>query len=534
MDLSKIPTKDLEYIKAGKIDKVSTATLEELSRQSGVSVAPSPSVVAPVPYSPRAEVLRSAAQGATFGFADELEAALRTGKISGEEYETLRNQLRGQQAQFAQDRPFVAGSTNITGALAAPAAAFVNPVTRGGGIVTDVLLGSGMGALQGAGTAESDTGEAALMGGLFGGGTAGVMSGGGRLLAPNVRSEAAALRQEGIPLTPGSAFGGRIQQIEQSAESLPIAGRIITGAREKQFEKFNEAAYNRVLKNINPDLKVPKGLQGRDAYSFVEKAIQDQYNNVVPNLRVVYTNKVQSGFDAIKNRYAKGKLSEADKNQLNQLIDSYADDLRNRQVITGQSVQGIKQDLREMAATYSSGVGSQKILGNALKDLEGFYMNVLKNQNPTYASDLTKADSAFRDFVRVQTAMSKTRGSEGVFTPAQLEAAVRQTDKSARKGAFARGAAPMQDFSGVATSVLGTKVPDSGTAGRGMTAAALTGGLSMVDPRMAALSAITSLPYFNLGEKLLFAPRPAAFSEAVQRARAASPFAVPGLLGLTQ
>jgi hypothetical protein len=243
---------------------------------------------------------------------------------------------------------------------------------------------------------------------------------------------------------------------------------------------------------------------------------------------------VQSGFDAIKNRYAKGKLSDADKNQLNQLIDSYADDLRNRQVITGQSVQGIKQDLREMAATYSSGVGSQKILGNALKDLEGFYMNVLKNQNPAYASELRKADSAFRDFVRVQTAMSKTRGSEGVFTPAQLEAAVRQTDKSARKGAFARGAAPMQDFSGVATSVLGTKVPDSGTAGRGMTAAALTGGLSMVDPRMAALSAISSLPYFNLGEKLLFAPRPAAFSEAVQRARAASPFAVPGLLGLTQ
>jgi hypothetical protein len=56
----------------------------------------------------------------------------------------------------------------------------------------------------------------------------------------------------------------------------------------------------------------------------------------------------------------------------------------------------------------------------------------------------------------------------------------------------------------------------------------------MIDPRMAALSAIGSFPYLNLGEKLLFAPRPAAFSEAVQRARAASPLAIPGLLGLTQ
>jgi len=534
MDLSKISTKDLEYIKAGQIDKVSTATLEALSAQKGAPV-PSASVVDPVPYSPRAEVLRSAAQGLTFNFADEIEAALRTGKISGPEYETLRNQLRAQQAQFSQDRPFVSGSTEFTGAMAAPAAVVAAPVTRGAGIFTDMLLGTGMGALQGTGAAaEGDTSEAALMGGLFGGGGAGVLSGAGRLLAPAVRPEAAALRQEGVPLTPGSAFGGRIQQIEQSAESLPIAGRIITGAREKQFEKFNEAAYNRVLKNIDPKLKVPKGLQGRDAYNFVEKSITDQYNKVVPNLRVAYTNKVQSGFDAIKNRYGKGKLSAADKDQLDAMIDSYANDLRNRQIITGQSVQAIKQELRENASAYSSGTGSQKILGNAMKDLEGFYMNVLRNQNPTYASKLKKADSAFRDFVRVQTAMAKTRGDEGVFTPAQLESAVRQTDKSARKGQFARGAAPMQDFSGTATSVLGTKVPDSGTAGRGMTAAALTGGLSFVNPKMAALSAIGSLPYFNLGEKLLFAPRPAAFSEAVQRARSASPFAVPGLLGLTE
>jgi hypothetical protein len=526
MDLSKIPTKDLEYIKAGQIDKVSTATLEEISKQK---------VAARVPYTPKAEVLRSAAQGLTFNFADEIEAALRTGKISGTEYENLRNQLRAQQAQFAQDRPFVSGSTEFTGAVTAPVVAVAAPISRGAGIFTDMLIGTGMGALQGAGAAsEGDTGEAALMGGLFGAGGAGVLSGAGRLLAPAVRPEAAALRQEGVPLTPGSAFGGRIQQIEQSAESLPIAGRIITGAREKQFEKFNEAAYNRVLKNIDPKLKVPKGLQGRDAYNFVEKSITDQYNNVVPNLRVAYTNKVQSGFDAIKNRYGKGKLSAADKDQLDAMIDSYANDLRNRQIITGQSVQAIKQELRENAAAYSSGTGSQKILGNAMKDLEGFYMNVLRNQNPTYASELKKADSAFRDFVRVQTAMAKTRGDEGVFTPAQLESAVRQTDKSARKGQFARGAAPMQDFSGTATSVLGTKVPDSGTAGRGMTAAALTGGLSFVNPKMAALSAIGSFPYFNLGEKLLFAPRPAAFSEAVQRARSASPFAVPGLLGLTE
>jgi hypothetical protein len=92
----------------------------------------------------------------------------------------------------------------------------------------------------------------------------------------------------------------------------------------------------------------------------------------------------------------------------------------------------------------------------------------------------------------------------------------------------------MQDLSGTGVDILGTKVPDSGTAGRGMTAAALTGGAGMIDPTMAALTGLSTLPYFGVGEKLLFSPRNPTFSEAVQRARAASPFAIPGLLGLTQ
>jgi hypothetical protein len=130
--------------------------------------------------------------------------------------------------------------------------------------------------------------------------------------------------------------------------------------------------------------------------------------------------------------------------------------------------------------------------------------------------------------------MAKTRGEEGIFTPAQLEAAVRQSDVSKRKAAFARGGAPMQDLSSRATSILGQKVPDSGTATRGMTGALLTGGAGYVDPMAGALTALMTAPYYRLGEKAMFAPRPATFTEAVQRGRTAAPFAVPGLLGLIQ
>lgn len=532
MDLSKVSTKDLEYLKAGKLDKVSTAGLEEIARQRGSPAVPSPSVVAPVPYSPGAETARSAAQGLTFGFADELEAAVRSGQISGAEYEKIRDQLRAQQGQFAQEQPVRAGGTEFAASMAAPAAVVAKPITRGAGILTDVLLGGGMGALSGAGKATDDVTGNAVTGGLVGGVGTGVLSGAGRLMAPAVRPEAAALREQGIPLTPGSAFGGRIQQVEQAAESLPIVGGIVTGARQKQFEKFNEAAYNKVLSNIDPQLKVPKGLVGRDAYAFVEKAIGDQYDKAVPNLRVTFDPRVEKSFDAIKNRYSGTKLPKDLQDSFAQYVDGLKVDFKANQVISGNRAQAIKQDLASLANAYAMETGEKKLLAGAYRDLQGLYMNIMKNQNPAFAADLTKADRAFKDFVRVQTAMAKTRGDEGIFTPAQLESAVRQSDRSARKGAFARGAAPMQDLSGTATSVLGQKVPDSGTASRGMTGALLTGSAGYVDPLAGGITALMTAPYYRLGEAAMFAPRPQSFTEAVQRGRAAAPFAVPGLLDL--
>lgn len=534
MDLSKVSTKDLEYLKAGQLDKVSTAGLEEIARQQGTPAAPSASVVAPVPYSKAAEISRAIAQGLTLNFADEIEAALRTGSISSQEYQQLRDQLRGQQAQFRQDMPGAATAAEVTGGLAIPAGLVARPVTRGAGIVGETALGGAMGGLSGVGAAQTPEEMAAqgITGTLLGGGVTAGLSGAGRLLAPAVRPEAAALREQGIPLTPGSAFGGRIQQVEQAAESLPIVGGIVSGARQKQFEKFNVAAYNKVLSNIDPKLKVPQGLTGRDAYMFVEKAVSDQYDKAVPNLRIQFTPRVESGFDAIKKRYAGTKLPPDLRQEFSQYVDGLKSDFRANQVISGRQAQAIKQDLAKLSNAYSMETGSKALLADAYKDLQGLYMNTMKNQNPAFAADLKKADRAFVDFVRVQTAMAKTRGDEGIFTPAQLESAVRQSDRSARKGAFARGAAPMQELSGTGTSVLGQKVPDSGTAARGMTGALLTGGVGYVDPLAGSLTALMTAPYYRLGEAAMFTPRPQTFTEAVQRGRAAAPFAVPGLLDL--
>ena len=65
-----------------------------------------------------------------------------------------------------------------------------------------------------------------------------------------------------------------------------------------------------------------------------------------------------------------------------------------------------------------------------------------------------------------------------------------------------------------------------------MAGALLTGGAAYIDPIAGSLTALMSAPYYRLGEKALFAPRNPTFSEAVQRARTATPYAIPGLLGL--
>jgi hypothetical protein len=57
-----------------------------------------------------------------------------------------------------------------------------------------------------------------------------------------------------------------------------------------------------------------------------------------------------------------------------------------------------------------------------------------------------------------------------VFSPSQLAAAVRKSDKSAGKGAFAKGDALMQDLSDRAQSVMGSNVGNSGTADRALAA----------------------------------------------------------------
>ena len=135
------------------------------------------------PYSPLAETARAFGQGLTFGTLDEIEAALRTGSISGAEYEKQRNMLREQQKQFGEDVPYVKTPVEIVGGMALPFGvigkgvkalapaeqALATGTTLTGQAARGIALGAGTGALSGYGYAEKDAGEAAGLGAIFGG-----------------------------------------------------------------------------------------------------------------------------------------------------------------------------------------------------------------------------------------------------------------------------------------------------------------------------------------------------------------------------
>ena len=168
---------------AAKAAGYTDAEIDAYERQQAVPTTASRSVLEPkVEYSPIAETARAFGQGLTFGTLDELEAAVRTGSISGADYERQRNLLREQQKQFGQDMPLVKTPVELAGGLVMPlgvarqvgklapeAQALITGESLLGQAGRGVVAGGVTGALSGYGYAEKDAGTEAGMGAVFGG-----------------------------------------------------------------------------------------------------------------------------------------------------------------------------------------------------------------------------------------------------------------------------------------------------------------------------------------------------------------------------
>jgi predicted GIY-YIG superfamily endonuclease len=248
----------------------------------------------PVPYSGPAEALRSVGQGLTFGTLDEIEAALRTGSISGPEYEKQRNLLREQQKQFGMDMPIVKTSAEIGGSLIAPLGiakqvAKLAPATQslitGETVLGQVGRGTAIGAVTGAasgyGFAEKDEGSETAMGGAFGGVLGGsvpiVVKGAGTLIKNVLNSagigdqEAAASKMLANYLKKDNLSPTEAQQALDELRRIGVPNPVIADLGKS----LNDLAYSAYV--------VQSKAKG-STKEFLENRLIDQPNDMVKGL----------------------------------------------------------------------------------------------------------------------------------------------------------------------------------------------------------------------------------------------------------
>lgn len=232
-------------------------------------------------------------------------------------------------------------------------------------------------------------------------------------------------------------------------------------------------------------------------------------------------------------------MPKAEKAKFASALNDVKQSIDGNGVITSDAFKQLESSLGQDAQKLSSSTNIYEgKVAPAVKQLQAELRDMLKRQAGDKADELKAVNAGWANFKRVQNAAGKIGADEGKFNPAQLQSAVRVMDKSKDKAAFARGNALMQDLGDAGKTVLGSKVPNSGTTDRllyGGGAATVAAG--MVNPYYgAALLGGASL-YTQPAQKLfnmLITKRPDSAAQFAELLRKNSNYLLPasGAMGL--
>lgn len=327
---------------------------------------------------------------------------------------------------------------------------------------------------------------------------------GGVATSPQIQS----LMKEGVVPTAGQILGGGYKRAEEALTSVPVLGDFIKSAQNRAMQDVNRVAFNRALTPIGE--KLPEGVMGREAVQFVSDKLDDAYGKLLPKMTVVQDAPFQQNISTLKNMVESGAIDPKAVNFFNNWVDNNViNKFQGQGAITGQTLKQVQSDLRETISRLSASTDAdQRLIGDALKETQDQVRQLVTRSNPEYAKELKSIDTGYANFKRVERASAALGAEEGVFSPAQLQNAVKALDKSKDKREFAKGEAYMQDLSESAKTALGNKVPDSGTPYRALVGAiAAAGGAGAAGfPSVAtALGALAASPllYSKTGQNAL-------------------------------
>lgn len=400
----------------------------------------------------------------------------------------------------------VIGTAPLAAAMA-PAGAMSIPAAVGTAAGSGAVLAGLQPVTEGGDYAENKLKQMAI-----GGVASGALSGAGNALARLVSPRASTnpqvqlLMDEGVTPTPGQLLGGTAQRVEDKAMSIPIVGDAIRGARGRAIEGFNEAALNRALAPIGE--KVTR--VGREGVDDVGRAIGNAYDDLMPRLNFKADNQFAQELGTLQQMAQ--TLPPAQASQFESIVrDQVVGRLTKQGGATGQNFKVIEAELGRLGSSYrSSAVAGERELGMAIGELQSSLRSALERSNPQAAAELSKINQAFANYTRIQRAAGGVGATDGVFTPAQLSSAVRAADMTARKGAYARGNALMQDLTDAGRGVMNQTVANSGTADRMMLGAGALG-TGLYNPLIPLSLGAASIPYLPGANRLaaaLIARRP--------------------------
>jgi hypothetical protein len=419
----------------------------------------------PVDYSGPAEALRSVGQGLTFGTLEEIEAALRTGSISGPEYEKQRNLLREQQKQFGMDYPIAKTGLELGGSLIAPLGiakqvaklapatqALITGQTVPGQILRGTAIGATTGAASGYGFAEKDEGSETAMGGVFGGILGGsvpiVVKGAGTLIKNVLNSagigdqEAAAskmlanyLKKDNLSPTEAQQALDELRRIGvpnpviadlgKSLNDLAYSAYVVQSKAKGPTEEFLKNRLidqpNDIVKGLVEKAGLAKNVNG---FEYLDALATNQSRLASKAYPLAYSKDIDArpfrdyvDRDLFKKAYAYAvKNADAEGKKLPPL-----ESIRNAQSVPTQILHEIKIGLDQVVDANTDAItGKMTQYGGKVVKVKEEFNNLIKSLNDDYrkaneefadASGIKKAFQMGEDYQKLDTveALSKIK-----------------------------------------------------------------------------------------------------------------------------
>lgn len=356
------------------------------------------------------------------------------------------------------------------------------------------LLGKGLqGAAIGAGTgaltpSQGDVdleqrGKQAVAGMIAGGALAPITSAASRIVSPaaSLNPELQKIKEAGISPTIGQALGGAANYVEQKLTSVPLFGDLIASAREKSIQQFNNAAINRATEPVGVKIEG----HGTEAIKQAGNALSKAYKDALDSI-----DGVKFDNDFIKNIQELKAGAESLVPEMNKKFNKTLSNIVGSRMSPAGGMlpdvyKKVDSELGQIASRYGkSQNASESEFGDSIRQLQSLLREQVARSNPQVSDKIRAADTGWAHLVRLEKAANSASNKDGVFSPAQLNSAIKSSDNSARKRAVARGDALMQDFGNAGQKVLATTVPNSGTVDRTLTLA--LGGAAALHPAIAA------------------------------------------------